>query len=316
MRRRLLAAASAAFVAASYALAGAARADDDPIFGTGQERELRSGGIMRTYRVVPTHVASSYGRALIMVLHGGFGTAAHAQQAYGWDEVATFINAEIVYPEGVGRSWNAGRCCGPARERGVDDVAFLTAVIRDAVQRDGIDPRNIFVTGMSNGAIMAYRLACEGPIALAAIGPVAGALEVPCTAPVAPVSVMAIHGTADQNVPFAGGIGAKAFVKVEHASVASSLARWRAIDGCRDQPSTVRTGAIVRESTTCAGGTEVVLVAVEGAGHQWPGAVPAPPAVARLLELDPPSRALSATDALRLFFLGHVASSPGPNGGR
>jgi polyhydroxybutyrate depolymerase len=305
---RIGVAAAGAVLVALIAVASAARPDDDPIRGTGQERELQSGGLTRTYRVVPSRVTSNYGRALVMVLHGGFGTAAGAQQAYGWDAVANFNNAEIVYPDGYGRSWNGGRCCGPAQSRNIDDVAFLTAVIRDAEQRDGIDPKNIFVTGMSNGAIMAYRLACEGPIALAAIGPVAGDLEVPCTAPVAPVSVIAIHGTADQNVPYAGGIGAKAFVRVDHASVASSLARWRTIDRCEQQPSATRSGAVVRETTVCAGGTAIVLITVDGAGHQWPGAIPVAPAAARLLGLDPPSRALDATDALWFFFLGHVAS--------
>ena len=308
MHRSARTALSAAFAAAACVLACAALAQDDPILGTGQERELRVGGLTRTYRVVPSRVASDYGRALVMVLHGGFGTAAGAQHAYGWDAVANVSNAEIVYPEGYGRSWNAGRCCGPAHDRGVDDVGFLTAVIRDAERRDGIDPKNIFVTGMSNGAIMAYRLACEGPIALSAIGPVAGDLEVPCSSPVAPVSVMAIHGTADQNVPFAGGVGAKSFVKVEHTSVAASLARWRSIDQCTEQPSASRAGPVSRETTGCARGTTIVLVTVDGAGHQWPGAVPAAPAAARLLGLDPPSTALSATDALWFFFLGHIAS--------
>jgi polyhydroxybutyrate depolymerase len=303
-----VAAAGAFLVALTATIGSVARADDDPILGTGQERELRSGGLTRTYRVVPPRVASKYGRALVMVLHGGFGTASGAQHAYGWDAVASFSNAEIVYPEGFGHSWNAGRCCGPAQDRGIDDVAFLTAVIRDAEQRDGIDPKNIFVTGMSNGAIMAYRLACEGPIALSAIGPVAGDLEVPCTSPVAPVSVMVIHGTADQNVPYAGGVGAKAFVKVEHTSVAASLARWRSIDECTEQPTTSRAGTVLRETTVCATGTAIVLVAIDGAGHQWPGALPAAPAAARLLGLDPPSRALDATEALWLFFLGQVAS--------
>src|ERR1035437_9637503 len=144
--RRSVRAAAAGVVALLCMLACAALADDDPILGTGQERELHVGGLTRTYRVVPSHVQSYYGRALVMVLHGGFGSAAGAQAAYGGDWVANFSNAEIVYPDGYGRSWNAGRCCGPAHDRGIDDVAFLTAVIRDAEQHDNIDPKNIFIT--------------------------------------------------------------------------------------------------------------------------------------------------------------------------
>jgi polyhydroxybutyrate depolymerase len=313
-RRRGAAACAALIALAAFALG--ARADDGSTVGAAEQRELRSGGLTRTYRVVPSRVTSSDGRALVMVLHGGFGSGAFAERAYGWDAVTSSNNAEIVYPDGYRRSWNGGNCCGPAHDRNVDDVAFLTAIILDAEQRDGVDPKRVFVTGMSNGAIMAYRLACEGRIALAAIGPVAGALEVPCAAPAAPVSVMAIHGTADQNVPYAGGVGTKGFVKVDHTSVASSLARWLSIDRCEAQPATSRSGGVVRETTECASGTTIVLITVEGAGHQWPGSTLAAPAAARLLNPDPPSRALSATDALWLFFKGHTASSPGPNAGR
>lgn len=300
--RSLRAAAACAAAAAVMLIAGAARADDDPIMGTGQERELRSGGLMRTYRVVQTQVTSNLGKALVVVLHGGFGTAQGAQDAYGWDAVASFSAAEIVYPEGYGRSWNAGRCCGPAHDRNVDDVAFVTDVIRDAERRDGIDPKRVFVTGMSNGAMMAYRMACEGRVVLAGIGPVAGDLEVPCTSPVAPVSVMAIHGTADENVPFAGGVNRKGFVRVSHTSVADSVGRWRAIDRCQE-PRSERRGPVLRETSICSGGTAVVLVAIDGAGHQWPGGRPPPPQAARLLGLDPPSTAIDATTTLWYFFL-------------
>jgi polyhydroxybutyrate depolymerase len=298
---------SGAFAAAACVLACAALAQDDPIMGTGQERELRIGGLTRTYRAV--HRPGAPRPALVLVLHGGFGNGQNAQAAYGWDAVAQNGQAVIAYPDGVGRSWNGGRCCGPAQRRNVDDVGFLTAVIRDLERRDGIDPQRIYVTGMSNGAIMAYRLACEGPIPLAAIGPVAGDLEVSCTSPVAPVSVMAIHGTADQNVPIGGGVGSKGVVKTEHVSVAASLARWRAIDRCPEQPETTRRGPVARETTACAAtGTAVVLVTIDGAGHQWPGAVPPSPEIARLLDLDPPNGSLDATDALWSFFQPRVAS--------
>jgi polyhydroxybutyrate depolymerase len=127
--------------------------------------------------------------------------------------------------------------------------------------------------------------------------------------------VIAIHGVADQNVPFAGGVNTKGFVRVDHGSVAASLGRWRAIDRC-EASRTVRAGPLLTEIANCAGGTDVMLVAVDGAGHQWPGAKLAPPEAARLLGLDPPSTALDATGALWLFFQPHTASSPGPNAGR
>ncbi len=113
---------------------------------------------------------------------------------------------------------------------------------------------------------------------------------------------MAIHGTADENVPFAGGVNRKGFVRVSHTSVADSVGRWRAIDRCQE-PRSERRGPVLRETSICSGGTAVVLVAIDGAGHQWPGGLPPPPQAARLLGLDPPSTAIDATTTLWYFFL-------------
>jgi polyhydroxybutyrate depolymerase len=303
-KRRTVALAVAAALALALGIGSAARAQ--AVANASTVRELTSGGLTRTYRAF--HPASAGAHpALVVMLHGGFGTGTQAEGAYGWDAAASRSGFVVAYPDGIGRAWNAGRCCGRPFAEHVDDVAFITAVIRDAETRDGIDPARVYVTGMSNGAIMAYRMACESPVRIAAIGPVAGDLEVPCDRPLAPVSVMAIHGTADGNVPFDGGYGTKGVTHTDHLGVAGSLARWRAIDRCAPADVTVRS-AVRTERTACAGETEVVVIAVEGAGHQWPGAKPPPPAAARLLGLDQPSTALDATATLWGFFERHIAA--------
>src|SRR5204863_7544544 len=99
--------------------------------------------------------------------------------------------------DGVAKSWNAGRPGVPAHERGVDDVGFLTALIDLFVKDHGADPKRVFVTGMSNGAMMAHRLGCEASEKIAAIGPVAGLLSTdiaPKCAPKRPVPVMLFLG--------------------------------------------------------------------------------------------------------------------------
>jgi polyhydroxybutyrate depolymerase len=298
-------------VIALLACAGAAAAQSAA--PAAQVRQLTSGGMTRTYRVYHPATASAH-PALVMMLHGGFGSGAQAESAYGWDAAAAQHGFVVVYPDGVARAWNAGRCCGRPYEEKIDDVAFLTAVIRDAEQHDGADPRRVYVTGMSNGAIMAYRLACEAPVAIAAIGPVAGDLEVPCAAPHGPVSVLAIHGTADRNVPIAGGYNTAGVTHTEHTSVAASLGRWRAIDRCA-APSVDRRPPLTTESSRCEGGEEVDLVTVDGAGHQWPGGAQiARPAAARLLGLDQPSTALDATAALWEFFNRHASRASAVSG--
>jgi polyhydroxybutyrate depolymerase len=304
--RRMPLAATAAALAVAMMLEHGAVATRAQTAGS-DVRALTVGGLARTYRMY--HPASANARpALVVMLHGGFGSGAEAESAYGWDELASARGFVVAYPDGVARAWNAGRCCGRPYEQKIDDVAFLTAVIRDAEARDGVDPRRVYVTGMSNGAIMAYRLACEAPIPIAAIGPVAGDLEVACAAPRAPVSVLAIHGTADQNVPIGGGLGTKGFTRTEHTSLAASLAKWRAIDRCV-APSGSRQGALATERSSCAAGTDVDAVTIEGAGHQWPGSKPPRAAAVRLLGLDQPSTALDATGALWSFFERHTAAA-------
>ena len=239
---------------------------------------------------------------LVVVLHGGFGTGLGAERAYHWDDTAARFGFVVLYPDGFERAWNAGSCCGAPQRRNIDDVGFLSALIGRVVRDEDLDPNRIYITGMSNGAMMAYRMACDAPFAIAAIGPVAGTLTAACKQP-KPTSVLAIHGLADQNVPFAGGVG-KGFTHDSRPSVPASIARWRKIDGCA-APVDRTSGSVNESLSRCIHGRAVELITIAGAGHQWPGAVP-PPALARvLLQLDQPSAAMNATATLWQFFNAH-----------
>jgi polyhydroxybutyrate depolymerase len=238
---------------------------------------------------------------LVLVLHGGFGSASAVQQAYGWDDLADEAGFVVAYPDGAGRSWNAGDCCGAAEAEDVDDVAFLEAVIDDLGAALPVDPRRVYVAGMSNGAMMAYRLACESD-RLAAIAAVAGTLVTACPDP-APVSVLAIHGLDDDTVPFEGGPGHGA-VEVDGPAVPDVLRRWLAVDEC--EPPVERSAPAVAESLAeCRQGRAVELVTVRDAGHQWPGSERT--RAQELLGADPPSTALDATRRIWEFFAAHPA---------
>ena len=262
-------------------------------------------GRARNYRLYrPASLPQSQPAPLVLSLHGGFGSGAHDEAAYGWDARADEAGFVVVYPDGVGHSWNAGACCGPASRQQVDDVAFLTKLVERLIADGTADRRRIFVAGMSNGAAMAYRLACESRLPIAALGIVAGGLSVPCATP-QPVAVLAIHGSDDRNIPVAGGVGAKAFAPVDWPPLADVMALWRHADRCADTAAR-RDGALVIERAKCDDGRAVTLITVEGAGHQWPGGKPVHPGVARLLMLDPPSGALDATAVLWDFFSRHA----------
>ena len=243
---------------------------------------------------------------LVLVLHGGMGTARGIQRVSGMNAAADREEFLVAYPQGSswrgwGRgTWNAGGCCGYAMHTQVDDVAFLRAVIDDIEQRDHADPARVYVTGISNGGMMAYRMACEAAERISAIAPIAGAMHGPTCAPTQPVSVAIFHGTDDQHVLYDGGPSPVAHRERVDPSVSSAVAFWVAHNRCASQVDVARRGAVEQETYHgCADGADVALYRLMGQGHAWPGG-------RRGWWLgDRPSRALSATDALWDFFRRH-----------
>jgi polyhydroxybutyrate depolymerase len=156
---------------------------------------------------------------VVVVLHGLGGTGADAAAGFGFADVDGVL---LAAPDGVDGSWNAGACCGPAHERGIDDVARLDALVADLVAHHGADPRRVYAVGFSNGGMMAYAWAC-GSRTLAGIGVVGGARVTPCPDP-GPVAVVAVHGDADRSVPLGGGVGPLSTTGFDYPSLAESLA--------------------------------------------------------------------------------------------
>jgi polyhydroxybutyrate depolymerase len=126
-----------------------------------------------------------------------------------------------VYPDGTGSRcsyfWNAGDCCGPAVWDGVDDVAFFDALLDDLAGAYSIDRQRVLATGMSNGAMMAYRLAAELSDRIAAIAPVAGRMATEGCRPRRPVPVLHFHGTTDEFIPFPPGTGSRYVIRDDAA---------------------------------------------------------------------------------------------------
>ncbi|WP_116449333.1 alpha/beta hydrolase family esterase [Blastococcus litoris] len=265
-----------------------------PLAAGASSQRLDVDGRERSYRAYrPTGLAAA--APLVLVLHGGGGSARQAEEAYGWTEVAEREGFVVVHPEGVHRAWNTdGGCCGRAAAQDVDDVAFLTQVVDDVAQRVDVDPDRVFVTGMSNGAIMAYTLACRTDV-FAAVAPVAGTMLVDCPDP-APISVFHLHGTEDTAVRMDGSPGERA--GIVGPPVADVVGLWRSVDRCLE-PSVVVDAPVRRSVSGCADGRSVELVTVDGAGHQWPGSEVRRPAA------DAPYPGLDATENIWRFFAAH-----------
>jgi polyhydroxybutyrate depolymerase len=262
---------------------------------------IEVGGVSRTFHLYrPQGLAGP--APLVVMMHGGFGTGEQAERDYNWDSEADGGHFLVAYPDGQGRAWNAGSCCGEPARSNLDDVGFITAMVSDIEQQMPIDPGRVYATGMSNGAMMALRLGCQTD-AFAAIAPVAGTLLTDCST-ARPTSVLQIHGTADDRVPYNGGPG-KAFAangnpRVDGPSVESVNATWRSIDGC-GAPNSTTAGDVTTQVAGCPNGHTVELISVAGAGHQWPGGV-SRPMLQQLGGIPAPSTALNATDTIWQFF--------------
>ncbi len=259
------------------------------------------GGRSRTYIVYRPATLPASPVPLVVMLHGGFGSASQAQSAYGWNAEADANHFAVVYPDGLHAAWNAGGgCCGEPASSGVDDVAFISQVVRAVAAELPVDPSRVYATGISNGGLMAYRLACDTAL-FAAIGPDSATLLGDCPTP-RPVSLIHIHGTADTRIPYRGGQG-EGYAKINGPAVPDLVARWRGIDGCQ-APTQTTAGPLTTSVAACPRGRSVELITIDGAGHQWPGS-PDRPLLERVAHLDPPSTALSATDTFWRFFATH-----------
>ena len=212
----------------------------------------------------------------------------------------------VAYPDGIDLSWADGRGASIPDRQGIDDVGFLAALIDRLSVEYGIPPGRVFVTGMSAGAFMANRLACDRADLISAIAPVAGTLGagVPC-APSRPVSVLQIHGTADPVVPYTGGGMVGRGGPSEILSAPALAALWAAVDGCPGAltAQAPAPGEIQRSvAAGCAGGTEVALVSIDGGGHTWPAGRFALAAAV----VGPTSQAINASQASAQFFAARV----------
>lgn len=243
----------------------------------------------RTYRVyVPTGVdvaARTGGDSvpLLVALHGGTGTGTQFEKSSGFDGIAEANRFLVVYPDGVGsgpdgtanRTWNGGRCCGVAARDGVDDVAFIGLLVEALSGKYPVDPGRVFVAGHSNGGVLAYRLACELADVVVAIGVQSTSLEIDRCDPARPVSVLHIHGTADQNIPIGGGTGPQAISGVSFGVPIDGARTVAAADGCPAEPvpsaDPSNPDLTIDRWNPCADGTEVRFVTVAGAPHAWMG---------------------------------------------
>jgi polyhydroxybutyrate depolymerase len=153
-----------------------------------------------------------------------------------------------------------------------DDIAFLTAVIDDALSRTGTDPAKVFMVRFSNGAGMTFRYAAERADRVAAIAAIAGYCRVGNIKPVRPVSTLFAVGTVDPLVPLRGGDVRSPWLNrlVHRPPVIETMQRWAHAIDCQGIPVTQSDSGGVRMDIY-PGPVLFQSVTIEGLGHHWPG---------------------------------------------
>jgi polyhydroxybutyrate depolymerase len=249
--------------------------------------------LQRSYTVhVPGNLGAKQYLPVVIMLHGGGGTANAAIEETGWKGKAEEEGFLAVFPDAMSRDpsqrssfarnpqlWNDGSNRFYSGEEIPDDVAFIDAVIDDLITTFPVDKEQIFVTGFSNGASMCFRVGAELSERIAAIAPVAGACWLDRVVLKRPVSMYYMTGTEDPLNAIEGGVpkllsgGSDAVRAKAKPPVRDSISKWFNALDCPVMPANISDKGGIRVETYGPGrsGAEVIYVTVEGLGHTWAG---------------------------------------------
>lgn len=289
---------SALLLAAALAMPGCPRPPEELV-----KRELVHDGRDRSYWFfAPAAAETDTPLPLVIALHRFTEDGAAMARLTGFNAVAEREGFIVAYPNGLGRRFNTD-------EGGVDDVAFVLAVIDDLAAVYPVDRGRVYLVGASNGGFLTYKAVCETPETFAAAAVVMGAMQGDIAENCAegpPMPMLIVHGTADPIVPYdAENVFAGRPLAV--LPVQEAVAFWVARNGCdatpvlSDLPDTdPEDGSTVTEAayTGGDGGSEVVLYQVAGGGHTWPGGTRITPQFITGGQ----NRDFSASDAIWAFF--------------
>jgi polyhydroxybutyrate depolymerase len=272
---------------------------------------LKQGKHTRQYKVhVPASYNADQATPMVLSLHGGGGNMSYQATENFYHLISTseragfiavFPNGYSRFPNGKLATWNAGICCGNARDKDIHDVGFIRQVISDMQTRANIDTKRIYANGMSNGGMMSYRLACELADNMAAIASVAGTDGTLQCNPSRPISILHIHALDDDHVLFNGGSGVESKTHANFISVPDTISKWVKLNACNPTPQRVLTvkGAYCDLYSDCQSNTQVKLCVTETGGHSWPGGTKVRGGAAG-------STAINANDLIWSFYQQHT----------
>ena len=275
---------------------------------------ITSGGLDRSYIL---HLPKGYDARktypVLMGFHGGFGSAQQFEASTGLDTQADMHNFIVIYGQGTswGRIgapvWNAGGCCGQAvnSQKNVDDVNYVRQILKDVDDHYWIDTRRVYATGMSNGAMLAHRLACEASDRIHGIAAVSGTIQITNCSPAQRMPILMMQGTNDPRVLYDGGTSSGP-IQITSQPVLQIYREWAARNGCAVATPAVTTrvasassdGKSVDQIQYPGCPTPTTLYRVNGGVHEWPGGNP----TNNTLEQKTPPQAINASHTIVTFF--------------
>jgi polyhydroxybutyrate depolymerase len=236
---------------------------------------MTAAGLKRSYEVIAPVTALPKSAPVIVVLSGIGSTV--AQEASRDDLLAytTANEAELVYPVGIGKSWNAVTCCGEASTLNVDDAAFLKALV--AKVNPG-DARKVYVVGYSNGARMAYRIACDDPALFDGYAMVKGGPTPGCNLR-KPVTLLQLASVNDPEIPYKPGDKG-----IEPLSMTTLVTDVRAAEKCPAKNTVAHSGSMTLTTwSACGNGARVGFAVWKGGVHSFPRPPASVPAASQVI---------------------------------
>jgi polyhydroxybutyrate depolymerase len=247
-------------------------------------KSITVGTLMRSYLLhIPTGYTGKTPVPVVFDFHGLGGSGSSQKGLSGWATLGDSKGFITVFPNGVGNSWNIGRCCSTAQTQNVDDVGFVRAIIKQLRTDACIDSKRVYASGCSNGGGMSYKLACDAADVIAAVAPVdcdcvTGSTSNPSCAgcsPARPISEVAFRATGDQVVPYNGGqcsIAADcppgmSCTTFDFPGATTNFSTWATIDQCTGPAQALSGHSACQTNPTCGSGAQITLCTQQGGSH-------------------------------------------------
>ena len=256
-----------------------APAQADSLSAGRHTRSFTWEGIERSYHI---YVPATYDRTkptpVVLALHGASMNGRIMEAFSGLSPKAEEAGFIVVYPNGGPGAlfllWSSGSFPGALRKKNFDDVGFIAKLLDDLATVLNVDAKRVYCAGLSNGGMMAYRLAAEMSERIAAVASIGGTMVCDECKPKRAVPVLHFHGTKDTLVPYDGV--AKELLKMR--SVDDTIEAWVKVNSCKtdadvtELPTPRDSFKVTRKAYNSGkNGSEVILYVVEGGGHVWPG---------------------------------------------